>query len=262
VIAAHAGHGSGGVDGTLPLPSLLPLVILLASAYLVAAHRTARKPGTWRTASWLAGCTALGLAFSPVLPGSGGPMAETMRHLLLGMVAPLGLVLAAPVTLLLRTSGTPVRRAVARVLRSRALQVISHPATAALLNVGGLYVVMLTSVGAAAAERPWLQLAVQLHYLAAGYLFAWSIAGPDPAPHRPGVRTRLIVLFASMAAHSYLAKVLYARAPTAEGRAAAQLMYYGGDLVELLLAAALFHAWFRRRGRSRVVVSSRSPAMS
>ena len=32
-----------------------------------------------------------------------------------------------------------------------------------------------------------------------------------------------------------------------------QWMYYGGDAVELLLAVALFAAWYRRRGRSPAI---------
>jgi putative membrane protein len=203
----------------------------------------------WRTASWFGGCTALGLGVSPLLPADGGPVVEVTRHLLLGMVAPLGLVLAAPVTFLLRSSGPPVRRIVGRILRSALLRVVSHPVVAASLNTGGLYLVMLTPLAELAHDRPWLHLVVHLHYLAAGYLFTWSIAGPDPAPHRPGFATRLGVLLASMAAHAFLAKHLYAQATSPDLRAAAQLMYYGGDAVELLLATALFHSWYRRRGR-------------
>lgn len=254
MIAGHASHGTGGFDPAVPL---LVAVVGLAAAYLIAGNRAHRGPGPWRTASWLAGCAALAVTFSPLLPADGGPQTEMTRHLLLGMIAPLGLVLAAPVSLFLRSSGTPVRRGAARVLRSGPLRVVSHPVTAAVLNVGGLYVVMLTPIGAIAADRPWLHLAIHFHYLAAGYLFAWSIAGPDPAPHRPGVRARLAVLFVSMAAHSYLAKHLYAQAATADDRAAAQLMYYGGDLAELLLAAALFSVWFRRRSRSRPALPAR-----
>jgi len=114
---------------------------------------------------------------------------EMTRHLLLGMVAPLGLALAAPVTLLLRSSGARVRRIVGRLLRSALLRVVSHPVVAASLSTGGLYLVMLTPLAEMADERPWLHLVVHLHYLAAGYLFTWSIAGPDPAPHRPGLAT-------------------------------------------------------------------------
>lgn len=264
MIPGHTGHSGQGGQGVEWLGTVLLLVpvVLLVSAYLLAASRSARGPGPWRTASWLAGCAALGVSVSPALPADGGPMVEMTRHLLLGMVAPLGLVLAAPMTLLLRTTGTRVRRTVARLVRVRVLRVVSHPVTAALLSTGSLYVVLLTSLGEAAHERPWLHLAIHFHYLAAGYLFAWSIAGPDPAPHRPGLGTRLGVLLVSMTAHSYLAKHLYAQAATSDQQAAAQLMYYGGDLVEVLLAVALFASWYRLRGRRQLLTTRRSPAVS
>ncbi|HYH11166.1 MAG TPA: cytochrome c oxidase assembly protein, partial [Thermomicrobiales bacterium] len=91
-----------------------------------------------------------------------------------------------------------------------------------------------------------------------GYLFAWSIAGPDPAPGRPGLTTRLAVLVTSIAAHAYLGKTMYAHLfprgthySADEIEAAAELMYYGGDLAELLLAAALFATWYQQRRRTR-----------
>jgi putative membrane protein len=100
---------------------------------------------------------------------------------------------------------------------------------------------------------------VHVHFLAAGYLFAWAIAGPDPAPRRPGIGTRTAVLVLAAGAHSYLGKLLYARAGelphgaghgASEMEVAAQWMYYGGDLAELLLAAALFATWYRHAGRT------------
>src|SRR5690606_31035015 len=93
-----------------------------------------------------------------------------------------------------------------------------------------------------------------VHFLLSGYLFTWSIAGPDPAPHRPGMPMRLIVVFLATAAHAVLGKIMYgygyprgiAADPT-ELRAAAQWMYYGGDLAEFLLIIAFFALWFGRR---------------
>jgi putative membrane protein len=116
----------------------------------------------------------------------------------------------------------------------------------------------LTPLYAASVQHGLLHHAVHVHFLAAGYLFAWSIAGPDPAPRRPGTGVRTAVLVVAAGAHSYLGKLLYAGAGelppgaghgTAEMEAAAQWMYYGGDLAELLLATALFAAWYRRAGR-------------
>ena len=227
------------------------LVAVLAVAYVAAAVRAGTGPRGWRhhrTAAWLLGCAVAAVALSPALAGH-DPRTHVARHLLLGMVAPLGLVLAAPVTLLLRVSAPATRRRIGRVLRSRAVHVLGHPATAALLAVGGLYAVMTTPLAEASETHPVLHTALLLHYLAAGYLFTWAIAGPDPAPRRPGTATRVVVLVLAVAAHAVLAKILYARAPTEQDAEAAQLMYYGGDLAELALAAALFATWYRRPAR-------------
>jgi putative membrane protein len=253
---AHPGHRAGG--GWEPAAALA-VIVLLAIGYLLAAGRV-RAAGDgrggwsrWRTAAWLGGCAVLAAAALPML-GGGDPRGHVVRHLLLGMVAPLGLVLAAPVTLVLRVAAPPVRRTVARVLRSRPLHVLAHPGTAAVLSTGGLYLVMLTPLSVTGGDSPLLHL----HYLASGYLFAWAVAGPDPAPRRPGMAARAGALLAAAAAHAFLAKYVYAHAgalPFGTGvdvaavRSAARLMYYGGDVAELLLAIALFAGWYRRRGR-------------
>src|SRR5690606_29676913 len=102
----------------------------------------------------------------------------------------------------------------------------------------------LTSLYEAAMREPVLHALVHVHFLAAGYLFTWVIAGPDPAPRRPTVRFRLVLLGVAITAHATLAQLLYAGVlvavdvPAAERRGAAELMYYGGDIAELLLAFA------------------------
>ena len=67
------------------------------------------------------------------------------------------------------------------------------------------------------------------------------------------MRVRLAVLFVATAAHAVLGKLMYAYGfprdaghDLTEIEAAAQLMYYGGDFAELLLALVFFAAWFRR----------------
>ncbi|WCN82064.1 cytochrome c oxidase assembly protein [Micromonospora sp. LH3U1] len=253
---AHGGHGADA-------PSWFPLlpVALLAGGYLLAAVRDPRGWDHRRTAAWLVGCALLAVAVGPLAQLPEDPRGHMAQHLLLGMLAPLGLVLGAPVTLLLRVAPTPVRRAVGRLLRARPLHLIAHPVTAALLSTGGLALVLLTPLYAAAERQPALHHALHLHYLAAGYLFAWSLAGPDPAPRRPGLAVRVGALLGAAAGHAVLAKYLYAQAGSlppgltsrdpAAFQSAAQLMYYGGDLAELLLATALFAAWYNRPTRAR-----------
>lgn len=254
-------HSALGVGGPGWLPVLV--VVVVGGCYLAAAtaaRRTARGWRSTRTAAFVAGIGLLAVAFSPVVASAVhyDPRAHMVQHLLVGMYAPLALALAAPLTLALRTMPGPTRRYAGRVLRSPLPHLLGHPVTALLLNVGGLYLIYLTPLYAAAGSNEVVHVAIHAHVLAAGYLFAWSVVGPDPAPRRPGLHLRLGVVVLAAAAHAILAKLLYARAsewppgaaldPDA-ARDAAQLMYYGGDLAELLLAVALFAAWWRRPGR-------------
>jgi putative membrane protein len=142
------------------------------------------------------------------------------------------------------------------VVRSRAVRVASNPATVIVLSAGGWYVLYLTPLYATAEDRPLLHAVVHLHMLVAGCLFAWCVVGVDPIPHRPSVQTRLLVLVAAAGAHDILAKIMYGYALPAGGgtpeqiRAGAQLMYYGGDAVEVLMALVLLSGWYARTGRA------------
>lgn len=246
--------------GAFSAVSLLFIAGLLG-AYLSAAYvqrRAGHRWSRWRSAAFVAGAGLLSAAVSPPLAGFAhydlrGHMAQ---HLLIGMLAPLGLVLGAPMTLALRTLSAPAARRVTHVLRSRPVRVLAHPATALVLNVGGMYVLYLTPLYAATLASPLLHHLIHAHFLAAGYLFTWAVlAGPDRAPHPPGMWVRLGVLFVSIAAHATLGKLMYGflwpqGTPhgTDEIHAAAQLMYYGGNLAEVLLVVALFAMWYRARG--------------
>ena len=199
-----------------------------AVLYPVAAAR--RGPWPWhRTACWYAGLAAI-LAAGPLLDGDFTQHAA--GHLLLGMVAPLLLVLSAPVTLALRA--LPVRRArlLSRVLHRTRL--LTFPPVAAVLDIGGLWLVYTTDLHTSAL--------VQVHVLAAGYLFTASIVGVDPMPHRASWALRAATLVLASAAHGILAKQLYAEHPTG-----AMLMYYGGDAIEVALAVLLGREWLLRR---------------
>jgi putative membrane protein len=110
---------------------------------------------------------------------------------------------------------------------------------------------------------------VQVHVLDAGYLFTAAIIGVDPVSHRPGRRVRTAVLIAFLAAHGILAKHLYAVPPagvnSADAHAGAELMYYGGDLLDLFVITVFCLQWYtatdphRRAETIAPRVSNRSP---
>ncbi|TVP43562.1 MAG: cytochrome c oxidase assembly protein [Gemmatimonadales bacterium] len=237
------------------------LLSVYATAYLCAAlrERGRRGWGWLRIASTLAGAGVGVVALAPPLAAWAvhDLRGHMVQHLLLGMFAPLGLVLGAPGTLLLRTLNVGAARRVTKILRSRVVGVITHPATAVTVDVGALYLLFLTPLYAALHTRHALHDFVLLHFLLAGSLLAWAILRPDPSPHRPTFAVRTGALIVAIAAHSSLAKIMYAYGwprgthhSLEEIRAAAQIMYYGGDAAELLLAIALFAGWYRARGRA------------
>ena len=241
------------------LPWLVLVALLIAYPVLVVwQERRGHSWSRWRTTFWITGVLLLLLATWPPLArwGHHDLRGHMVQHLLIGMLAPLGLVLAAPLTLLWRTLSAPTSRRITRWLNAPGMRLLGHPVTAGVLNIGGMYVLYLTPLYAYMHTHPAVHHLVHLHFLAAGCLFTWSIAGPDPAPHRPRFALRLAVLFASVATHGYLSKFMYAhRWPRGthhtleEIQAAAQWMYYGGDLAEVLLAVALFAGWYQTRRR-------------
>ncbi|MEU2184362.1 cytochrome c oxidase assembly protein, partial [Streptomyces thermolilacinus] len=191
-------------------------------------------------------------------PCPGGPFTAHMaHHVVTAMAAPVLLVLGRPLTLTLRSLRPGrARRGLLAVARSRPVTWLVLPPVAALLDMGGLWLLHRTPLMAAAHHRPLLDAAVQLHLLAAGLLFTFSVCRLDPVRHRWGLAVRGVTLLAAGAAHAVLAKTLYAAPPPgtayegADLRAGAQLMYYGGDLVECALAAVLAVEWYTRRGRA------------
>ena len=251
----------GAADAALQvLLALIPAALLVACGWAASRKRRAGRWSAWRTASFAAGVALLFVAVSPNVAewAHEDLRGHMFQHLLIGMYAPLALALGAPVTLLLRLLPPPGGRSVVALLATRPVRLLVHPVTAAMLDIGGMYILYLTPLYALSLVNPVVHVLVHVHFLLSGYLFAWAIAGPDPAPRRPSFPVRLIVLFTAMAGHAILAKGMYAYGlprggshGIAEIEAAAQLMYYGGDLAELLLAIALFGLLLGTRRRSR-----------
>lgn len=260
------GHGSHGdplaaealgwvlLEGTVVL-----VLVATAVAYALGVHadRCGRGWPVHRTVLWYAGLAAAGTALV-------GPLADAARtsftahmvgHLLLGMVAPLLLVLAAPVTLVLRALPVVGARRVSRLLGLPVVRVATHPVVTAVLNGGGLWLLYTTDLYRLMHGSVLLHAAVHLHVLLAGYLFTASMVGLDPDRHRSSVRLRAAVLVLFVAAHSLLAKWLYIHPPVGvdlgDARVGAQVMYYGGDVVDVTLMVLLLAGWYRST-RARV----------
>nr|WP_223205364.1 cytochrome c oxidase assembly protein [Gordonia jinghuaiqii] len=243
------------------------LVAAVAIAvYGAAALRCRQDPrgwSGWRTAGFVVGVGLLVVATVPA--GSDDLSAHMIGHLLIGMYAPLALALSAPVTLLLRSTPAAFGRRLMHIVRSRPARIVAHPVVLLVATVGGLVALYFTPLFDIADSNPVVHAAVHVHFFVSGYLFAWMIAGPDPAPERPSVPVRLVLIGIAVAAHAVIAQLIHAglflgfEAPADELRSAGSLMYYWGDIAEILLALAMLRTWRTDRALSRP--RGRSPAI-
>lgn len=234
----------------------LILVLVAYLAAVVASQRRGRPWPVWRTACAVVGIVLGVIAVGPL--GAAGHhdfVAHMWGHLVLGMAAPLLLVLSAPVTVVLR--GLPVgpARRLSRVLGSTYVQVVAHPVVAAVLNVGGLWLLYTTALHGWMHTFPLVNLLIHLHILLAGWVFTAAILQVDPTPHPHGYGLRAGALVAFLALHSMLGKYIYAHPPMGvpahEAHAGAQLMYYGGDYIDLFLIVLFCLDWYRRTAPAR-----------
>jgi putative copper resistance protein D len=190
------------------------LVGLAAAGYLVAVRRLRVRGDHWpvlRTLVFLLGLAML------LYVSSGGPAVygrvtfsgHMVMHMLLTMVVPPLLVLGGPILLALRVlparnDGTRgAREWILGVLGSRLLKVLAFPPVAGLVFAGSLVAFYYTDLFELSLTTHVGHELMQVHFLLAGYLFAWVLVGIDPGPNRIGYPLRLILLFATMAFHAF-----------------------------------------------------------
>jgi putative membrane protein len=249
---------------------LIPLAITLVAlaGYGTGLHRLRRCGIRWpvtRVAAMLAGsfCTAAAV-LPPIASHDELFPVHVGQHLLLGMAAPAFLALSAPVTLALRTLPRRPRRVLLRLLHSFPVAVLAAPATAVVLDLGGLYALYLTGAYQAAEHNDLVHAAVHMHMFLAGCLFSWAVIGIDPVRRRPGRWVRLTALIIAAAGHDTLSKLIYAwnlpagGGPIASRHTGAELMYYGGTVIEVALAAIVMAQWYLISGRALARTRRRS----
>ena len=233
------------------------LVLLAFAAYEAGAWRLRRRGDRWPPVRDVVFGAGVAAALVPGTPTFTGHM---LQHVVLGMLAPVLVVLARPVTLVLRAVPKAARHRLKRVLGSRPAGVLVFPPVAAVLEAGSLWLLYRTPLFAAIGDEPWLHI----HVFLTGLLFTTAVCRLDPFHHRAGLGVRAGALIGAAAAHAVLAKTLYVTPPpgvllaVADRQAGAQLMYYGGDVAELGLALIVAVRWYAARGRAELRSSRRT----
>jgi putative copper resistance protein D len=162
-------------------------LLLLAAAYLAGMWRVGRRHPRrpWpagRTAAFLAGLAVIGVATQSSIGANDDVLfsVHMVQHLLLIMVAPPLLVADRPVTLLLHAAGNPVHTLVKRVVRSRALSVLTFPPAATALYCAVVAATHLTPLMNLVVRNDAVHNAEHVLYVVTGYLFFLPVVGSEP----------------------------------------------------------------------------------
>jgi len=194
--------------------------LVFAVLYLAGVRRLRRRGDEWpagRTVSWLLGCLTLLFVTSSGL-GRYMPAMFSMHmadHMMLSMLVPILLVLGGPVSLALRALPTAgrddppgMREWLLAALHSKVSRFLTNPVVATALFVAGFYGLYLGGLFDAAVGSHMGHVAMNVHFLASGYLFYWVVIGVDPTPRPIPPLAKLGVVFASLPLHAFFGIVL------------------------------------------------------
>jgi len=249
--------------------------IVAAVLYVIGVRKLARRGDGWargRTAAWLAGCAVVLFATSSGI-GRYAPAMFSVhmgQHMMLTMLAPILLVLGAPITLALRAlpsagrDGPPgPREWLLRAVHSAPARWLTHPLVVVPLFVGSYYALYFSGLFEWALPTHAAHLGMKIHFLVTGLLFFWPLIGVDPSPRAMSPVLRLGVLFASvpfhaffgvalMSSHEVIGRYFYSglRLPwvpdlLADQRLGGGLAWATGEIPMLIVVVAMVAQWSR-----------------
>ena len=206
--------------GYEPDAFMIGLLIIAVALYVKGVMVLTKRGDKWpvgRTISFAIGISAVDFATS----GGLGLYAHfsfswhMVAHMTLGMIAPIAIVLGAPITLALRTlpqgrnpQERGVRGTLLSVLHSRYSSIIVNPVGALVIFDGSLFLLYFTSLFGTLMNTHAGHLFMNIHFLLAGFLFFHVIIGIDPNPKRPPFLVRIVTLLAAMSIHAFFSVAL------------------------------------------------------
>jgi putative copper resistance protein D len=201
---------------------VIGILITLVALYIRGVVILSRRGDKWpvgRTISFAIGISLLDFATS----GGLGVYAlfsfeyHMVAHMVIGMLAPIAIVLGAPITLALRSlplGRTPeergVRGTLIAFLHTRYSIILTNPLTALALFDGSLFVLYFTNLFGDLMQSHAGHLFMNIHFFLVGYLFFSVIIGIDPNPKKVPHIVRIVMLFAAMSIHAFFAISLLA----------------------------------------------------
>jgi putative membrane protein len=250
----------------LALLSVVGLLVYLAA--VVRLRRTGVSWPWWRTLAWIGGTGSLFAVTGTWLNGYSMVLfsVHMTQHMVLSLITPLLLLLAAPVTLALRTlprgrsaAGAP-RALLLNALHSRFARFISHPLFTIPLFIASLYGVYFTPLFDALMANPAGHQLMLAHFVVTGLLFFGPIIAQDPWPRTLSHPGRMLELFLPVPFHAFFGVAImmagalvvetFARPPAgwgvdpiADQGVAGGIVWAFGELPTVLVLAVVFFSW-------------------
>ena len=194
---------------------MLGLLIIAVALYIKGVVILRKRGDTWpvgRTIAFALGISMVDFATSGGL-GVYSHFAfsnHMMAHMFLGMIAPIGIVLGAPITLALRTlpqarnkDERGVRGSFIALLHSKPAVVMTNPVVALAIFDGSLFTLYFTPLFGNLMQGHSGHFFMSTHFLLSGILFFQTIIGVDPAPRKVPHLVKIIIIFAAMSIHAF-----------------------------------------------------------
>lgn len=227
------------VDGLM-----LGLLVFVVALYIKGVVILSRKGVKWpigRTIAFAAGVSAVDFATSGGLGlySHFSFSAHMVAHMVVGMIAPIGIVLGAPITLALRTlpigrnpQERGVRGSFIALLHSKLGKFYTNPIVALAIFDGSLFALYFTPLFGNLMQGHTGHFIMSLHFLLAGILFFQILIGIDPMPQKIPHLVKIIIIFAAMSIHAFFSISIMSASTLIDGGYFAQLQRpWGTDLL-------------------------------
>jgi putative copper resistance protein D len=283
-VVAHAGPGDlpppWSADQLLTTWTLavLPICVIavVAALYLWGVVRLHRRGIRWpwgRTFSFVfVGLGSAVFALTSALAAYDTVLISVhmVQHMVLSMVVPIFTALGAPITLALRTLPPGPRRLLLRVLHSRVSKVLTHPLVAGTMFILNPFVLYFSGLYELSLRNPLVHDWMHLHFVVVGTLWFWPLLGIDPMPNKIPYPLRMVMVMVTMPFHAFLGVVVmqstaliaedwylalgrgWPPSPLDDQRLAGGILWATGDLIAVVVFAALFVGWMRSSEREAV----------
>ena len=292
--AVPALHAHGGIEaGQNPFTAWnwnpLPTLLLLVAAYLYLNglsnwERPSHPIGGWQKISFFTGLFLIFISLQSPLDNLGEHMLSfhQLQHFLLRMLAPLLVLLGAPLTPVLR--GLPpwvlqgfVKPTVRHPLARAAYDKLTNPVITVSIFMGVLYLWQFPGVFNLALRNEFVHAMMHITMMSTGFIFYWAVI--DPKPHRSRVHYGVRVLYLGLivipntllgAVITFSKGIIYTgyedvyrpfdMSLLTDQQLGGLLLWVPGDMMSILVAGIVMIMWYEKEeGANKADQPARHP---